>query len=463
MSNWVNQIAETIDRKKLFRRGEHVLVAVSGGLDSMVLLRLLHQLSAARQWKITVTHFNHRLRGRSSDADENLVRKTAAKLKLKFVVGRGDVKTFARQNGVSIEMAARTLRHEFLARTAKKIRINTIALAHHADDQVELFFLRLLRGAGTEGLAGMGWDSRSPAASSIRLVRPLLDQTKECLRDYATAECIPFREDASNAQPDFLRNRIRNEVIPVLQSIQPSLNETILRTMEIAVVDANFIVAAALDWLASKKRPPLDQLHIAVQRVCVRLQLRALGVPADFDLVEQIRLHPDLLMSVQPKVAVHRDSTGTVYRKVQTTVSFQGGERKVDLRRPGRIQFGGIEISWAVVKAKGDRIQREARRECFDARKVGPRILLRHWKPGDRFQMSGAFSAKKLQDIFTNLKISQAEKHRRIVATTEAGEIFWVEGLRISERFKLDNHSIRRLKWVWQCGEPSVAGAGNPC
>ena len=127
-------------------RETNILVAVSGGVDSMVLLHLLKALSVERRWKLTVAHFNHRLRGRASDADEVFVRKTAKGMKLPFVSKRADVKRFARESKLSIEMAARKLRHEFLAEVARACKIKTIALAHHADDQVELFFLRLLRG-----------------------------------------------------------------------------------------------------------------------------------------------------------------------------------------------------------------------------------------------------------------------------------------------------------------------------
>lgn len=453
------KIEQSIHARELFRRGEKILASVSGGLDSMVLLDLLHQLSKTHGWKITVAHFNHQLRGRSSNADETLVQKTAGHLKLKFVAGRGGVKTFAKQNGLSIEMAARKLRHDFLARTAKKLRIKTIVLAHHADDQVELFFQRLLRGAGAEGLGGMSWKTFSPADSSLHLVRPLLDQSRENLREFAASEGIRHREDASNDSLDFQRNRIRHELIPLLEKkYQPALKRTVLRTLEIVRTESNFVLGAALEWLGAKSKSPFDDLHVAVQRVCLRLQLRALGVAADFDLVEQIRLQPNLRRSVQPKVAVHRDSTGTVYRNVQTAASFKGAEQKVDLRRQSRIQFGGLELSWALVKAKGDRIRCQANREFFDAHKVGPQISLRHWKPGDRFQMCGASSPKKLQDIFTDLKIPRDQRHERIVAAAGSGEIFWVEGLRISDRFKLDKQSARRLKWVWRCSGQLVAG-----
>lgn len=446
------KIEQSIRARELFSRGQRILIAVSGGMDSMVLLHLLHQLSKRNKWNLTVAHLNHGLRGRSSNADERLVQKTAANFKLRFVSERADVKKFAKANRLSIEMAARKLRHEFLARTAKNLKIKSIALAHHADDQVELFFLRLFRGAGTEGLSGMNWIGLSPADPSLQLVRPLFDQSKEILREFAKGEKIPFHEDASNALPDFQRNRIRHELIPLLKrNYQPALEQNILRTMEIVSCESHFVLGAALDWLSSKKKPPLDQLHIAVQRVCLRMQLRSLGFSGDFDLIEGLRLQPETVVAVNPKVSVVRDSAGIVHRRINQAFSFNETEMEIHLRGPGEVEFDQRKISWSFQNKKGASFQLKPNAERFDADKVGPRIHLRHWKPGDRFQPIGRKTPVKLQNIFTNLKIPRAERHRLVVATTGQGEVFWVEGLRISERFKLDIMSKRQLKWHWQC------------
>ena len=178
MSEFLTRFERQIQSRCRPRRGEKILVAVSGGLDSMILLYALGEIAGKSRGQIVVAHFNHQLRGRSSEADERLVNKTAETLGLPFVVGRADVRRFARESKLSIEMAARKLRHEFLARVASQRRISSIALAHHADDQVELFFLRVLRGAGGEGLAGMKWRASSPVNPKIMLVRPLLSFTK---------------------------------------------------------------------------------------------------------------------------------------------------------------------------------------------------------------------------------------------------------------------------------------------
>ena len=217
MSELLNRVEQSVRARKLLRPGQRILVAVSGGLDSMVLLHLLHDLAPRHSWRVTVAHLNHQLRGRSSDADERLVRRTAKGLKLPLVVERAEVRRYARLNKLSIEMAARALRHEFLVRTARRRHASAVALAHHADDQLELFFLRLLRGGGGEGLAGMKWRNPSPADARIELVRPLLDQPKVALAEYASQRGIRHREDATNALLDFQRNRIRHELLPLLR------------------------------------------------------------------------------------------------------------------------------------------------------------------------------------------------------------------------------------------------------
>lgn len=438
--------------------GKKILIAVSGGLDSMVLLHALKGLRMTRRWKLTVAHFNHHLRGRASDADEAFVRKTATAMRLPFVAGGADVKKIAKESKVSIEMAARKLRHEFFARVARERKIRLLALAHQADDQVELFFMRLLRGAGG-GLGGMKWRSPSPVDKSILLVRPLLDCSRAELEGFAHENRIRYREDASNASLDFLRNRIRHKLLPLLRShYQPGLNKAILRLMDIAGAESNLADEMARRWLGGVTEAVLvkgdfEKLPEAVQRQVLKLQLAGNGIAADFGMIESLRRSANQFVSTGARVAVSRDSRGRVNLREQAEDEFNRRELIVILHGPGAVLFDGAELKWRFgmhrESAKPFPPKRKPGTEFFDANQVGGKIILRHWRTGDRFQPIGLKAATKLQDLFTNQKIPRARRHELVVAETD-GEIFWVEGLRISENFKVTPKTKRLLIWGWR-------------
>jgi tRNA(Ile)-lysidine synthase len=461
MGELLQRVEDEIRRHRLFLRGQKILVAVSGGADSLVLLSVLNSLAPENRWRLSVAHFNHQLRGRASDADEKLVRATAKKMSLPFSGERGEVAAYARQAKISVEMAARKLRHEFLARVARAEKIPVVALAHHADDQVELFFLRLLRGTGGEGLAGMKWRSPSPADPRIALVRPLLGCAKAGLREFACENKIRFRDDATNFSSDFLRNRIRNQLLPLLEkNYQPGLTRTVLRLMEITGAESEFVSAAARNFCGRRgHESPIktrnqksgteyggdtsdavagsfDRLPLAVQRKVLLRQLTELGLVSDFELVEQLRAAPGKWVSVSPFLSIARDATGMLSRRKIAADAFNTDELKLS-GRAGRGEFGGLEFRWTLKKHSGARRHASRPAEFFDAGKIGGEVILRHWRAGDRFQPIGLSSPAKLQDLFVNAKIPAARRRELVVAVAADGEIFWVEGLRIGEKFKL--------------------------
>ena len=221
----------------------------------MVLLHVLHPLAEQNGWKVTIAHLNHQLRGRSSDADERLVRKVARTLGLPVVIRRADVRGLMKRENLSLEMAARQMRHSFLARVAIRKRIPTVALAHHADDQVELFFVRLFRGSSMDGLAGMKWKNPSSENDRVTLIHPLLDVRKSALLDYAASKKILFREDATNGSYAMPRNRIRGELLPLLRTdYHPFSDATILRLMEMFRDEADYLHEAAAAWLRAHEK-----------------------------------------------------------------------------------------------------------------------------------------------------------------------------------------------------------------
>ena len=436
------------------RDGERVMVAVSGGLDSMVLLHALVSLAETHQWRLHIAHFNHGLRGRASDADECFVERTARQLNLPFSSAQGQVRAQADKLGWSVEMAARKLRHQFLATTARKFKMRTVAVAHHADDQAELYFLRLLRGAGPEGLTGMKWKSNSPAMSSVRLIRPLLEETKPVLTVCAQALGIRFREDATNAQLDIQRNRVRHELIPLLKThYQPALNRIIFRHIELLGAEAEFVSQTAGEWLAGKNKLNFDALAIAVQRRALQRQLSAAGVEANFELVEQLRLTVGLPLAISNSREVWREANGRLRVEPRQIAAFDQSRRELHLEPDGGVLgVDGVQITWRVETLSGDQLPVKGRTgvEYFDADKVGDRVILRHWQAGDRFKPLGFPTDTKLQNLFTNLKIPRALRHRLLVGVAGDGDIFWVEGLRPGDHFKLDKQTQRRLHWGWK-------------
>jgi tRNA(Ile)-lysidine synthase len=445
---------ENIASRKLVPKGARLLVAVSGGVDSMVLLQLLAHGAVERRWRLTVAHFNHQLRGRASDADELLVRDTSRAMGLPMVAGCGDVRAHARRQSLSTEQAARELRHAFLARVARQRGIRRIVLAHHADDQVELFFLRLFRGAAPSGLAGMRWRSPSSSDPSIELLRPLLNVRKADLLAYARAHELTFRRDATNEQLDFLRNRLRRRLLPLLRKLfQPALDLVVLRVMETLREESDMVEAFARTWMGRRKKPRFEALPVAAQRRVIEHELIRLGVAPHFDWIEALREVPPRPVSLSARLTVVRAATGRLRPVAAKASVFSIGRHSVSLGRGGSVRFDGVSITWEQLRpASVGRLleRRRGGREWFDADKVGRRIVLRHWRRGDRFQPIGMDRPVKLQDLFVNARIPRGERHRLVVATTARGVLFWVEGLRISDGFKLDSTTGRVLKWEWR-------------
>jgi len=454
------KVLDYIRVNRLVKPGETIVVGVSGGVDSVALVYVLKQISEELKINLVVAHFNHSLRGDESDGDEQFVCELARKMNLPFKCERGDVKCLVEKERMSIEMAARRLRHLFLARTAKEYGAKKIAVAHHSDDQIELFFLRLLRGSSSAGLSCMKPISPSPVDTDVCLIRPFLNLWRREIERYARDKYLNYREDSTNAATEYLRNRIRNELIPLLKmEYQPGIEKIILRQIEILEAESDYILNQAQEWLNTRSISFSD-LHEAIQRKCIQIQLINNGIEADFDLVEKLRLKPNKPVTVNSEFEALLDNDGIVriiplenkdyYRSLHSEnrkqFALNSGE--------GIINFEEMEIKWSVEPLQSGKSQlleaKPKNVEYFDFDKIGKNITLRHWNEGDRFRPIGFADYVKLQDLFVNNKIPKEKRHSLLVAAAADGEIFWIEGFRISDKYKITDQTKTILKWEWK-------------
>lgn len=432
-----------------------LLVAASGGVDSQVLLHALHHLAGPLQLRLTVAHAHHQLRGRAADADAELVAESARVLGWPVISERLPVADAHAESVESLEMTARRLRHEFLARVAKERDISTVALAHHADDQAELVLLRLLRGAGGDGIGGMGWSNPSSANPEIQLIRPLLSQTRTDLLTVARDAGIPFREDGSNRDRRFLRNRVRHQLLPFLErQFNPAIRRLLVRTADLVGADAAHVADEARRWRLAKRRRRFGSLSLAIQRSILRQEVRTLGHEPGFELVERLRLHSGRAEEISPGRLIHRTPEGQIVEMSRSQGSpFSPGEIALRLRPSGgTLALDDRRVDYRVRIGKpGARRRAVPWTECFSAQAVGTRINLRYWRPGDRFQPLGFAVEAKLKDLFIKRKVPAERRRGLLVATTAAGKVFWVESLPPGEPFKVRASTRRILVWKCRC------------
>lgn len=276
--------------EKIFDGVGKILIAVSGGADSLALAELLINSRRRFRLEVVIAHFEHGLRGQASIDDADFVQAFAEERGIKFIGGHGDVKSFAAEQKISVETAARTLRYEFLSNARRDLNCDAIALAHHADDQAETILMRLLRGATSTGLSAMKFRTRSDDYGL--LIRPLLRFRKVELEDFCRRRNLTPRLDATNFETDATRNKIRLELIPALEAFNPALVETLCRLGEVTAEEADFMAAQVAEIFPvvvrnnSIVRAEFLKLHPALQRAVIKKFIaQVTGSAKDFGFV----------------------------------------------------------------------------------------------------------------------------------------------------------------------------------
>lgn len=417
-------VEKFIDQKSLFERCDKVLVALSGGADSVALLRVLHALG----YQCECAHCNFHLRGEESNRDEAFVQQLCQKFDIPLHVTHFDTTDYAHTKRISIEMAARELRYQWFETLRQSIGASVIAVAHHRDDSVETFLLNLIRGTGINGLKGI-------APKNGYVVRPLLQESRENILDYLQHLNQDYVTDSTNLQDEYMRNKIRLNLLPLMKELNPSVSESIAATTE-RLADAALIY--------NKER------EMAIQRVMKGEKVISISALLDETAPSSLLfelLHPYGFNSSQIK-DIYQSLFGQSGRRFHSSQwevlrdrdslilhSFSGEETD---HVPPTLTYETVDITPEFI------ILRDKHIACLDADKVTLPLTVRKWQVGDKFTPLGMKGKKNVSDYLTDRKFTLFQKGHQYVAC-QGDKIVWLIGERIDNAYRIDTDSKRAL------------------
>ncbi len=436
--------------------GSRVIVAVSGGVDSTVLLDLLVGERRALDFRLVVAHFNHRLRGTESDDDEQFVKDLAAHYGCEVYVERADTAERAGQEKRGIQETARDLRYEFFRRLRESLSYDVIATAHNADDNLETILLHLFKGAGLRGLSGIPFVRRE-------IVRPLLFASRAEIEAYATERELQFRVDSSNESDHYARNVIRHHIVPrVKSSINPAVVETMVRSAELfRDLDAYLRETSEEALRAIAMQSNAGEFHLGIpdletypallqQYVLMRAHARTVGTEADQttigSLVRLCTSGTGSWVTLGDGWRAHRDRERMVFRKEIELPDFS---LPVELGRA--YEIGRFRFASELLEDEAVRERKPGSVEYVDIDRLGgEKLILRTWKEGDWFVPLGLRGRKKISDFLIDARVPRYSKRHVPVLTTPGGDVVWLCGKRLDDRFKLTESTRRTGKLAFE-------------
>ncbi len=460
----LTRVVQTIREQGLFAAGQHLLVAVSGGPDSVALIALLANLAPSWRLKLTAVHFNYRLRGKESDGDEAFVSELCRRKKVPLLVRRPIL--LKRNKQSSLQALARDARYAAMKSIAHEIKADRIVVGHTANDQAETVLMWMLRGAGLTGLSGM------PFIRESLIVRPLLAVTKSEVLAYLKQEGLRYRRDSSNDSVRYRRNRIRKELVPVLEQIAPATVRLLQRQANLLREDDHYLEQVVQTLQASIVKPDTTggqrydrdvflAVPLALRRRLVRRMLRAAdpeGRAFSANTVEAVQrfmltAEQGARLSLKQLEFTHEGETIRIGRSAperRALVQAAHGPLEFPVTIPSTVfwprtkQYIHVQI---MVREHAEPFLRKpsSTQAVFDADCFSAPLLLRSWRPGDRLYPSGMKGkSKKLQDLFTDWKVAILDRHAIPLLVAPEG-ILWVTGRRQDERFLVRADTARCL------------------
>jgi len=458
------RVRHFIREHHLLSKRRHLLVAVSGGPDSVCLLHLLVRLRDELNLQLHAAHLDHQLRGADAAADARYVEQLARQLKVPVTIERRNVTAYRARHHLTLEEAAREVRYGFLAEVARSVGSDRVAVGHTRDDHIETVLMHLIRGTGTRGLRGLQpvsqWRGQDAA---LTIIRPLLELSRRDTAEYCQEYQLMPRIDTTNLSLSPLRNRVRLQLLPLLRSYNPRVDEALLRTAQIAADELAFLdEEGARVWRKVVRRQGdtiiLDRgeflkLPPALRRHLLRMAMEELRG----DLKDIEARHIEEMMAALSKPAGKRlDLPGGLALAIDydryllgtnpaALSPFPALEKEFALKIPGETIASGWRVTATVMASPPN--QKQTNRSlvaCFDFDKVGRKLVVRSRQRGDRFQPLGMAEPKKLSEFMVDAKISRYWRERvPIVCSPE--QIVWVVGWRIDDRVKVTKNSKRVL------------------
>lgn len=426
----LKRFQQFIAQEHLLAPGQRVLLAVSGGMDSVVMTTLFSH----SEFEFGIAHCNFRLRGKESDADEQLVQQLAKTLQVPFLSKSFDLTEATNQPGTSVQMAARDARYAWLQDTRTEHNFDVIATAHHLDDSIETALHNYIRGTGFSGLRGV------PARSN-KIIRPVLFAHHHEIEAYAQEHKIVYRKDASNSSPAYTRNRIRNEILPILREINPGIEHSLSENLK-HFKELEFIVKRELSRTKRRlllKRHnewfiPINLLRkLPYKRSALFEALREFGI--NITQVDEILTSLDKEPGKVWTSKSHRIIKDRRFLIVATNKQSEQTWLTIE-KESSRVQANGIALSFSMPSAVGYELNTMKNVASIDMDKLTFPLTLRKWKQGDHFYPFGMKGKKKVSKFFKDEKMDLASKERTWILCS--GErIVWVVGHRLDHRFRV--------------------------
>ena len=430
----LHRVQDFIDRHQLLERTALHLVGLSGGADSVALLLILKALG----YRIEAAHCNFRLRGDESDRDEQFVRNLCRLLEIPLHLIHFDTKSYAELHQVSIEMAARDLRYSYFRQLCQDIGAADVCIAHHRDDAVETLLMNLLRGAGIHGLTGI-----RPKNDIVR--RPLLCLNRQEILQYLDSIGQPYVTDSTNLVPDVMRNKIRLQVLPLLEEIAPGATANIDRT-------ANYLREAEQVFQAELNREMAELGGSSCDAVAID---RLLQFPSPETFLHEWLMPYGFNAAQTAQLMYCLDKTGSEFRSASyllvvdrnQLVVEPAGQPMKSFKIPETGTYCAAEdMKLCIEEVEDLAISKSLDCATLDAAKVQFPLMLRPVQPGDRFVPFGMKGSKLVSDYLTDLKLSVLQKRRQLVLTDAQGAIIWLVGRRTDNRFRVSDETAKILR-----------------